>query len=58
MHWCIDCHRDPAKALRPHDAVFDPDWKPGGDRNASGSKLIADYHIHANHLTDCSICHR
>ena len=41
MDWCLDCHRDPARALRPRDAVFDPDWKPSGDREDSGRKLMA-----------------
>jgi hypothetical protein len=58
MSWCIDCHRDPARALRPHEAVFDPDWKPTGDRETSGNRLMAANHIRTDHLTDCSICHR
>jgi hypothetical protein len=28
MGWCLDCHRDPAPNLRPHEAVFDMNWKP------------------------------
>jgi hypothetical protein len=58
MQWCLDCHRDPAKALRPREAVFDPDWKPTGDSDESGRKLMAAYHVRIDHLTDCSICHR
>ena len=58
MKWCLDCHRDPAKNLRPRDAVFDPDWTAAGDREAAGQKLVAAYHIRTDHLTDCSICHR
>lgn len=58
MQWCLDCHRDPAKALRPREAVFDPNWKPAADAAEAGRKLMAAYHIHTDHLTDCSICHR
>jgi hypothetical protein len=58
MHWCLDCHRDPAKAIRPREAVFDPDWKPPADNGDLGRKLVAAYHIRTDHLTDCSICHR
>jgi Cytochrome c7 and related cytochrome c/Class III cytochrome C family len=58
MRWCLDCHRDPSMALRPREAVFDPDWKPTGDREQSGHELMAAYHIRIDHLTDCSICHR
>jgi hypothetical protein len=25
MEWCIDCHRDPAKNLRPHYVKQDPE---------------------------------
>ena len=30
MKWCLDCHRDPAKNLRPRDAVFDPGLDTAG----------------------------
>ena len=58
MHWCLDCHRDPAKSLRPREAVFDSEWKPPADAEKSASQLMATYHIRTDHLTDCSICHR
>ncbi len=29
MAWCIDCHRNPEKNLRPRERVFDIAWKPG-----------------------------
>ena len=58
MKWCLDCHRDPAKNIRPREAVFDPAWKPSGNNEAAGQKLLAAYHIRTDHLTDCSICHR
>lgn len=58
MQWCLDCHRDPAKAIRPREAVFDPKWQPPDNSKELGHKLLADYHIRTDHLTDCSICHR
>ena len=57
MSWCLDCHRDPAPRLRPHDAVFDPHWTRTPD-TPSGEALLAAYHIHPATLTDCSVCHR
>jgi hypothetical protein len=57
MGWCLDCHRDPAPNLRPREAVFDPNWKRGPD-TPSGQQLMAEYNIHPETLTDCSVCHR
>jgi hypothetical protein len=57
MEWCLDCHRDPAPNLRPREAVFDPAWKRGPD-TPPGKQLLAQYHIHPETLSDCSVCHR
>ena len=29
MSWCLDCHRQPEKYLRPREAVFTMGYKPG-----------------------------
>jgi hypothetical protein len=26
MEWCLECHRDPVKNLRPREAVYEMDW--------------------------------
>ncbi len=57
MQWCLDCHRNPAPHLRPAAAVFDPHWRRGPG-TPSGKELMAQYHIHVERLTDCSVCHR
>ena len=32
MEWCLDCHRNPAKNLRPTSQVYNMDWKtPSSD---------------------------
>ena len=28
MRWCLDCHKNPEKHLRPLDEVFNLKWKP------------------------------
>lgn len=28
MQWCLDCHRDPVKNVRPREEVFNIDWEP------------------------------
>ncbi len=58
MSWCIDCHRDPTPYLRPHDKVFDVQWTPPKDQADQGKRLLVEYHIKTEHLTDCSRCHR
>jgi hypothetical protein len=58
MEWCLECHRHPERHVRPKDDVFNMDWKPEGDRVAQGKKLIEDYHVPTDRLTNCSVCHR
>ena len=57
MSWCLDCHRNPAPHLRPHDQVFNPHWQRSSE-TPSGDKLMAAYQIHPETLTDCGVCHR
>jgi hypothetical protein len=55
MRWCLDCHRDPARQIRPREKVFDMvAWKDP----ALGQKLVEAYHIQPERLSDCSTCHR
>ncbi len=56
MSWCLDCHRDPAKHIRPKDKVTDLSWKPSEDPEEMGKRLVELYHI--NPREDCSTCHR
>jgi hypothetical protein len=55
MGWCLDCHRNPATAVRPKDKIFDTTWV-ADDQKALGAKLVAEYHVEPR--TDCSACHR
>lgn len=55
MGWCLDCHRDPARAVRPKDKLFDTAWV-ADDQRAIGTKLVEEYHVQPR--TDCSTCHR
>jgi hypothetical protein len=56
MEWCLDCHRDPARHVRPRDRVFDLAWEPPGDQRNLGAELLRLYDVHTR--TDCSTCHR
>ncbi|MGE4170458.1 MAG: cytochrome c3 family protein [Candidatus Margulisiibacteriota bacterium] len=55
MSWCLDCHRNPEKNLRPKEFVTQLDWK-AEDQEKLGLELKKKYHI--NPGEDCSVCHR
>jgi hypothetical protein len=56
MEWCLDCHRNPAKYVRPREAVFEMDYQPPANQLELGARLVKEYKIQS--LTNCSICHR
>jgi hypothetical protein len=56
MEWCLDCHRQPEKYVRPREAVFDMSWTPPPDQLARGAELVRKYQIRK--LDSCSTCHR
>jgi hypothetical protein len=59
MEWCLDCHRDPGKHVRPREEVFNLNWQPPADpaeEKALRARLVKDYNIQS--LTSCSTCHR
>ena len=56
MEWCLECHREPERFVRPRAIVFSMDWKPSEDQLTLGRKLVQEYHIAK--LTSCSVCHR
>jgi hypothetical protein len=56
MNWCLDCHREPEKYVRPREQVFNMAYQPPADQIEFGRKLVAEYHIQK--LTDCYTCHR
>jgi hypothetical protein len=69
MEWCLDCHRNPERHLRPRDEVFSMVWKPS-DRTDPGTgrpytqetlgrELLGQYGVRDERvLTSCSTCHR
>ena len=72
MSWCLDCHRQPEKNLRPKSEVFNAFYQPPSrstpvtyngvtytDQLTLGRKLLADYKIHdLTFMQSCSTCHR
>jgi len=59
MSWCLDCHRNPEKYVRPRDQVFNMNWERPADDPDLGKRLVAEYKIgRVEQLTSCSTCHR
>ncbi len=56
MEWCLECHREPEKFVRPREAVFTMGYQPAGDQREIGRQLVREYNIQS--LTSCSTCHR
>lgn len=58
MEWCLDCHRNPIKNIRPLDRVFDMEWEPSPGQMASARQVERIKRKGFQPLTNCSICHR
>jgi hypothetical protein len=62
MEWCLACHRDPSKFVRPKDKIFDMEWRQENTTKEEineGHQLVAQYHIQEPKvITSCSTCHR
>jgi hypothetical protein len=62
MEWCLSCHRNPEKFVRPKDKIYDMAWRQQNSTAsevAEGRELVKSYHIQDPYvLTSCSTCHR
>ena len=56
MGWCLECHRQPERYIRPMEAVTAMGWSSGGDQIAEGRALVSRYHVRS--VTTCTACHR
>jgi hypothetical protein len=59
MQWCLDCHRDPAKVLRPKEFITTMGYVPAEPQEVIGERLMKENKIQSVRLlTSCSTCHR
>lgn len=59
MEWCLACHREPEKFIRPKAEVFNMNYQPGDIDQKDRDKLKIDYKIRSKEMmTSCSTCHR
>ena len=63
MGWCIECHRNPEKHLRPREEVTNMTWDAllatGKTQEVLGLELKKKYNVHdVAYMTSCYTCHR
>jgi len=56
MRWCLDCHRNPEKYVRPRELVTKMGYEPAEPQETLGPKLVKEYNIQK--LETCWTCHR
>ncbi|HUP42707.1 MAG TPA: cytochrome c3 family protein, partial [Thermoanaerobaculia bacterium] len=56
MEWCLECHRNPERFVRPREEVYTMGWEPPPGESGLGARLVEEYAIES--LESCSICHR
>jgi hypothetical protein len=56
MEWCLDCHRQPEKYLRPKKEVYNPAYAAPAHPLERGRRLATDYDVKPQ--VTCSTCHR
>jgi hypothetical protein len=58
MSFCVNCHRNPQKFIRPKEHVYELAWQSNMNQAKMGAQLVEAYHVlPAIQLTNCSICH-
>jgi Cytochrome c7 and related cytochrome c/Class III cytochrome C family len=62
MEWCLECHREPERFLRPKSEVFNMKWREENktaEQLAEGQRLKEQYAVrHKAVMQSCSTCHR
>ena len=62
MEWCLECHREPERFLRPVEEIFNMEWRTENKTREELDKGLAwkaEYKVQgARILESCSTCHR
>ena len=67
MEWCLACHREPERFLRPKTEIYNMEWNAENhlaenrtaEQLATGRAKKAEYRVrNARQITSCSTCHR
>lgn len=59
MEWCLACHREPEKFIRPKSEIYNSNWQDGDLGTEERLSLKEQYKIRSKEvITTCSTCHR
>jgi hypothetical protein len=60
MSFCLDCHQNPQKYVRPLDQVYNMEYQYPANQAELGARLVKQYGIQnmLGTLSSCSTCHR
>jgi hypothetical protein len=60
MSWCLECHRQPEKFVRPRDQIFNMAYEKPDNQLEFGEELLRVHNVNTsnNRLMDCYLCHR
>ena len=50
MEWCLTCHREPERFIRPRSQIFNMDWTPPPDQETAGAELAQQYNLLSRQL--------
>jgi hypothetical protein len=58
MDWCLDCHRNPQRFVRPQSEIYNMAWEPPANQAEVGPALARKSGLRSEGLMDCYVCHR
>jgi hypothetical protein len=58
MGWCLKCHDDPSRSLRPVDEVTNLEWAPSGGQTREDIGREIQKELQVNAPNNCQSCHR
>jgi hypothetical protein len=56
MRWCLECHRNPEKYVRPRSEIYTMGYQYPSNQHEVGLQLVKEYNI--QRLETCNTCHR
>lgn len=56
MTWCLNCHSQPEKYIRPKSEIYNVEYEYPADQLTLGHRLVQEYGVERK--LSCSVCHR